>query len=149
MNKTGGKQNKRNVFLLIGIAALIALGAILFFVLRGGGPAEDYTLELDGKRAEAPLTVEKPGEELRVIVTLDGKEIASLPFGEDHNLRIRQGNGDENLVRITEEAVLMESANCEGQDCVHMEKVTRENMETRVMFGMIICLPHKVSVEVR
>ena len=43
----------------------------------------------------------------------------------------------------------MESANCEGQDCVHMEPVTRDNLETRVMSGMIICLPHRLSVEVR
>ena len=60
-----------------------------------------------------------------------------------------QENGDENSLVLTGDRVYMESANCDGQDCVKMEAVTRENLETRVMFGMIICLPHRLSVEVR
>ena len=43
----------------------------------------------------------------------------------------------------------MEEADCHGQDCVKMEPVTRDNLEMRVMGGFIICLPHRVSVEVR
>jgi hypothetical protein len=30
-----------------------------------------------------------------------------------------------------------------------MEEITRDNLETRVMFGMIVCLPHRLTVEVR
>jgi hypothetical protein len=30
-----------------------------------------------------------------------------------------------------------------------MGEVTRDNLEVRVMGGFIICLPHKISVEVR
>ena len=84
-----------------------------------------------------------------MILTLDGQEAANLPFGEAHTVRILQQDGAENTLVLTGESVYMESANCEGQDCVHMEKITRDNLETRVMFGMIICLPHRLSVEVR
>ena len=43
----------------------------------------------------------------------------------------------------------MDHANCENQDCVNMGQVTLDNLELRVMGGFVICLPHKVSVEVR
>ena len=102
---------------------------------------------LDGMKAEDEAGALQDG--LRVILTLDGQEIANLPFGEAHTVRVLQENGDENTLVLTGESVYMESANCEGQDCVHMEPVTRNNLETRVMSGMIICLPHRFSVEVR
>ena len=86
---------------------------------------------------------------LRVIVTLDGQALIDLPFGTPHTVSIVQPDGAENVVALTETAVRMASANCENQDCVHMAEVTRENLELRVMGGFIICLPHKLSVEVR
>ena len=64
-------------------------------------------------------------------------------------MQIIQDDGSENTVAITEDAVYMEHADCDNQDCVHMGAVTRENLELRVMGGFIICLPHKISVEVR
>ena len=129
---------------------LAAVAAVLCFVLlRSSPPSSAVSVLVDGKAyAPQPSAVEKQ-EDLRIHVTLDGQEIAVLPFGEPHSVRIVQPGGEENTLRITEESVRMESANCEGQDCVHMEEVTRDNLETRVMFGMIICLPHRLSVEVR
>ena len=82
-------------------------------------------------------------------IALDGAPLADLPFGEAHTVRIAQAEGYENIVEFTGEAVFMRSANCENQDCVHMGEVTRENLEVRVMGGFIICLPHRISVEVR
>ena len=128
---------------------LVILAAVLCFVLLRPGPDPAASRVLvDGAPLSAPvLSPEK--EDLRVILTLDGVEIANLPFGEAHTVRVLQENGDENTLLLTGESVRMESANCQGQDCVHMEEITRDNLETRVMFGMIICLPHKLSVEVR
>ena len=135
------------------LAAMILLtfiAAVLCFVLlRPGVQTEGLKIFLDGKEFSGPLPNPAGEKDLRVILTLDGKEIADLPFGEAHTVRILQENGDENTLVLTGESVYMESANCEGQDCVHMEKVTRDNLETRVMFGMIICLPHRLSAEVR
>ena len=84
-----------------------------------------------------------------VKVTLDGKTVADLPFGEAHRLTIRPAEGEENVLVLTGEAAYMESADCPGQDCVDMGPVTKDNMETRTMGGWIICLPHNVAVEVR
>lgn len=92
-----------------------------------------------------------PGSEegLRVYITCDGQPLLDLPFGEAHSVRIIQDDGAENTVAITEDAVYMEHADCDNQDCVQMGAVTRDNLELRVMGGFIICLPHKISVEVR
>ena len=129
---------------------LSAAAAVLWFMLLRPGPRSAGSgILVDGKPLSAPVLSPEKKEDLRVHLTLDGKEIADLPFGEAHTVRILQEDGSENTLILTGESVYMESANCEGQDCVHMEKVTRDNLETRVMFGMIICLPHRLSVEVR
>ena len=135
---------------LIAVALLAVIAAVLCFVLlRPGAQTDGARVFLDGEPISGPaLSLEKQ-DGLRVILTLDGQEIADLSFGEAHTVRVLQDNGDENTLVLTGESVYMESANCEGQDCVHMEKITRENLETRVMFGMIICLPHRMSAEVR
>ncbi len=129
---------------------LLAAAAVLcWFLLRPGAGPGGVSVRVDGRVLSSPVLSPEKKDDLRVHLTLDGKEIADLPFGEAHTVQILQDNGFENTLRITEESVRMESANCEGQDCVHMEEVTRDNLETRVMFGMIVCLPHRLSVEVR
>lgn len=89
------------------------------------------------------------GGDLRVYVTLDGKALIDAPFDEARLIEVVQPDGAENAVRITGDSVVMEHANCENQDCVEMGAVTRDNLELRVMSGFIVCLPHKLSVEVR
>jgi len=139
--------NKKRVW--IAILLLVAAAAVLCFVLlRPGAQPAGTRVLLDGKALADPV-LSPDAKDLRVILTLDGKEIANLPFEEAHTVKVIQENGDENTLILTGDRVYMESANCEGQDCVMMEPVTRENLETRVMFGMIICLPHRLSVEVR
>ena len=134
---------------LAAVILLAAAAAVLCLVLlRPGNTPAGVKILVDGEKLTGTAAPET-GDDLQVILTLDGEEIARFPFGEAHRIRILQGNGYENNLVLTGESVYMESANCEGQDCVHMEPVTRDNLETRVMSGMIICLPHRFSVEVR
>ena len=88
-------------------------------------------------------------DNLRVYITLDGMVLIDLPFGEAHTIRILQINGDENIVKVTGNAVYMEDSNCRNHDCMLMGEITRDNLEIRVMGGFIICLPHRLGVEVR
>ena len=136
---------------VLALCLMLAAAAIVlcFLLLRPGGESAGAVVRVDGEVLSSPALSPEKQDGLRVHITLDGAEIADLPFGEAHTVRIEQGNGFENTLLLTGDSVLMESANCEGQDCVHMEKITRDNLETRVMFGMIICLPHRLSVEVR
>ena len=138
------KKKHLAAILIPAVAAIV----LCIFLLHPFSPPAEVRVFVDGRETELPVTAPESGN-LRVFLTLDGKEIAVFPFGEPHTVRVVQNGKDENTLRITGESIVMESANCEGQDCVHMEEITRDNLETRVMFGMIICLPHRLSVEVR
>ena len=139
---------KKKVWAACLILAAAAV-ALCFLLLRPGGSSSGAEVRVDGRVLSSPSVSPEKQDDLRVHITLDGAEIADLPFSEPHTVRILQKSGDENTVLLTGSSVRMESANCDGQDCVHMEEITRDNLETRVMFGMIICLPHRLSVEVR
>ena len=139
------------------LSAALLVAAVLLFILIGkpfgAAPEAGGTLQviLDGKPLAVPqaTTVPTTGEDLRVYITHDGKALLDLPFAEQHTVRIVQPDGGENTVTLTGSSVCMTEANCEGQDCVQMGEVTKENLEVRVMGGFIICLPHRISVEVR
>ena len=127
------------LILMMLCALLTACGA-----KRGG----DVQVLMDGAEWDGrPLPLE--GDDLRVVVTLDGETLIELPFSQPRVLTIRQPGVGENTVSISGEAVVMTDADCENHDCVEMGAVTRDNLELRVMGGFIVCLPHKLSVEVR
>lgn len=129
-----------------------ALLTVLALSTSGCAPAKEaggVRLLVDGEEWKGAAVSPGSEEGLRVYITCDGQPLLDLPFGEAHSVRIIQDGGAENTVAITEDAVYMEHADCDNQDCVQMGAVTRENLELRVMGGFIICLPHKISVEVR
>ena len=125
---------------------LIVLCALLTGCGRSGG---DVHVLVDGEVWQGDSVALENGEDLRVYITLDGKPLIDLPFSEAHSVKLIQPGVGENTVEITGDSVYMGSADCENQDCVNMGRVTRDNLELRVMGGFIICLPHKISVEVR
>ncbi len=145
-------MNKKQWLWILAAALLTAAVLLWIFVLRPSvepkGSGEVQVI-LDGKPVAAQESTGSAGEGLRVYITLDGKPLLDLPFSEAHTVRIVQPDGGENTVTLTGSSVYMTEANCEGQDCVQMGEVTRENLEVRVMGGFIICLPHRISVEVR
>lgn len=145
------EKRKPALWIACGLTALALITGGILLLTRGnsGKPPEGgIRLLLDGAEITETVTDPEGGDGLRVIVTADGEEKANLPFGTEHTLQVIQDNG-KNTVRMTKDAVYMEEADCRGQDCVKMEPVTRDNLEMRVMGGFIICLPHRVSVEVR
>ena len=74
-----------------------------------------------------------------------------LPVEGEYTRTIRQAMDDGteavNTLHLTTNGFWMEEANCEGQDCVNMGEVTLENREERVLWNMVICLPHQLSLE--
>ena len=137
--------------LAFGIAALLLLPGCRREAEDGAVAADPDAVQviLDGEARTGASVSPESGDALRVYITLDGEALIDLPFGEAHTVTVVQPNGDENTCVLTGERVFMERANCENQDCVQMGEVTRENLELRVMGGFIICLPHRISVEVR
>ena len=130
--------------------ALIAVILLSVIYLLCGCQRQAVRVMLDGVEYQSGDQIsDSTGDDLRVYITLDGRALIDLPFDEVHTVDILQANGSENTVSLDGSRVLMAHANCENQDCVEMGAVTRDNLELRVMGGFIICLPHKVSVEVR
>ena len=74
-----------------------------------------------------------------------------LPVEGEYIRTIRQvmADGTEavNVLHLTANGVWMEDSNCEGHDCILEGEVTLENREERVLWNMIICLPHQLSLE--
>lgn len=150
MRTAGSRPGKRRILLICTICLALAAAAALLLLLRPAPPAPQAAeIWLDGALWKPGDPVPAGGEKLRVYVTLDGEPLIDLPFEQAHTLRIVQPDRGENTVTLTGSAVRMTEADCEGQDCVEMGEVTAENLELRVMGGFIICLPHRLSVEVR
>ena len=128
--------------LLLAMLALAACG-------RETSDAGAVRLTLDGKAWAGGTLDEGDAGDWRVYVTLDGAPLCDLPFSRAHTLAVIQEGVGQNVIALTGESVCMESADCDNQDCVLMGAVTRDNLELRVLGGFIVCLPHRLSVEVR
>ena len=130
------------------LVTLLLTGALLM-----SGCAERrkdvLSITVDGRAWSEPASASQISDDLEVHITVDGEPVLTLPFSEAHTIDILQPGVGENTVQMTGDAVYMAHADCENQDCVSMGEVTRENHELRVMGGFIVCLPHKLSVEVR
>lgn len=73
-------------------------------------------------------------------VTVDGETAAFLPLDQDDSLRIETAQG-YNTVTIQGGTVMVTEADCRDQICLEHKKISRTG-ET------IVCLPHKLVVEV-
>ncbi|HKM03859.1 MAG TPA: NusG domain II-containing protein [Lachnospiraceae bacterium] len=85
------------------------------------------------------LTKEEGGE---VVITVDGEVYKTLPLDKDITLTIGGESGDYNVLQIKEGKVSMTDANCPDKYCVKHRDI-HYNHES------IICLPHKVIVEIQ
>ena len=74
-----------------------------------------------------------------------------LPIEGEYTRTIRQtmADGTEayNVLHLTPEGFWMEDANCKGHDCVGEGMVTLENREERVLWNMVVCMPHQLVAE--
>ncbi len=135
-------------------AFLLVAGIALWYALSRPVTDDRETLDilngrelvilLDGKETAETVVSAGAGNGLRIVVRVNDTIAADLPFGEAHTLEIVQKSG-RNRIRITPDDVYMEEADCPGHDCVNMGRYTRDNWETR---NMIVCLPHRVSIQV-
>ena len=124
-------------------------------------PAEEPTAEPAAQTEETEQVHEQP---FLVQITDSDPSIAyvlvrmpdpvgllPLPTEGEYTRTIRQtmpdGSEAINVLHLTPNGVWMEEANCEGQDCVGEGEVTLENREERVLWNMIICLPHQLALE--
>ena len=76
------------------------------------------------------------------VVTIDGDIYGEYPLSEDASERIEFSDGGYNVIAIADGYASVTEASCPDQICVHHNHI-RYSGET------IVCLPHKLVVEVR
>ena len=76
----------------------------------------------------------------QVRITLDGKEYGTYSLTENREIPVQSEYGC-NIVQIKDGMVFMKDADCPDKYCIHQGKTARKNKS-------IVCLPHKLMVEV-
>ena len=150
---------------MILVLALLALA--LLFLLISRSARKPAAVPPDAPPAETgTVTEEKPAESYAdfvsetvrayfeeypaasyLFVNTGGSAYSPIPLNGDNSFRITQQDGSENVIHIGENSFYMESSNCDNQNCVDEGTVTLDNMNERVLFNMILCLPHQLSLE--
>ena len=85
------------------------------------------------------MLTRKSGAE--VVVKVAGKQVTSIPLDKDTKYTIHGVNGGTNELVIADGQVWLEQASCPDKLCVHTGTIHKTG-ET------IVCLPHRVVVEI-
>ena len=116
---------KRRDWLIIAIVLVLSL---LLFALR-------------------PKTADVGNTTAYLQITAPEQSFAPIPLTGDQEIEIVQADGSHNVVQVFEGGFRMKESNCKNQDCIHQGDVTLTNMDSRALANQIICLPHKVVLE--
>lgn len=83
----------------------------------------------------------------QVRIGVNQQEWRWVALDQPQDILIQQGEA-RNVVRIDQDGnVYMLESNCPGGDCLAQGSVNKDNMARRILGGQIICLPHKLTVE--
>ncbi len=97
--------------------------------------------------AEVASYFEKNPAESYLLVRTNQSSSPPIPLNEEYSFTVKQRDGSENVIHVGVNSFYMESSNCDNQNCVEEGTVTLDNMNERVLFNMILCLPHQLSLE--
>lgn len=102
--------------------------------------AEEYYALVDEYLAANPA-------ESYVLVQTSGGVFSPIPLAEDRSFKVNFGDDEYNIVHIGKNSVYMEESTCDNQNCVGEGEITLENRDSRVLYNMIVCLPHNLLLE--
>lgn len=120
-----------------------ALVVLILFALIAVVAAIGLTTGFSRKIGDGQLL----NEPLYLLVTAGNTTYAPIRLEEENVLTLSQGETMVNVIHVTPVSIWMESSTCDNQDCVEQGIVTAENRATRVLGNTIVCLPHKVLLE--
>ena len=115
----------------------------------------EKTEPAEERKQEQPFLVQITADDPSIAYVLvrmpDPIGLLPLPVEGEYTRTIRQtmtdGSEAINTLHLTPNGFRMEDANCEGHDCINEGEVTLENREERVLWNMVICLPHQLVLE--
>lgn len=97
--------------------------------------------------AEVTSYFDKNPAESYLLVRTNQSASPPIPLNEEYSFKVKQHDGSENVIHVGVNSFYMESSNCDNQNCVEEGTVTLDNMHERVLFNMILCLPHQLTLE--
>ena len=120
-----------------------------------GTAAENEPEQTPEEKQEQPFLVQitKEDPSIAYVLVRMPNPVGLLPLPQEgeytKTIRVNMPDGSEylNVLHVTPNGFRMEDANCEGHDCVNQGEVTLENREERILWNMVICLPHQLSAE--
>lgn len=147
------KANTKLLLLLAGLIVLVAAAGLIFGrnpmeTSKGKGPLTITATEglvipdpqnapAYGMNSDVPL----------LVIRADGFTYPGVPLITDGDYTLTQPDGSYNILHVTPNSIRVSSADCSNQDCVTQGAVTCSNAELRPMGSLIVCLPHKLTVE--
>lgn len=140
------KPNLTSILVILALIAAVALVAL--FVPQNRTLPQDAPAISPTQTAAADVL---PAEEIPVsaylVVSVQGVLYEPLPLAGEGSFTIKQDESTTNTIHVTPDSVWMEHSTCDNQDCVDQGTVSLENMNSRVLSNMIICLPNEVVLE--
>lgn len=102
----------------------------------------------DEATADASVLYDAQDVDAYLVVSVQGLVYEPIPLIDEGSFTITQGDSSlSNTIHITKDSIYMESSSCDNQDCVQQGVVSLDNMDSRVLSNMIICLPNQVVLE--
>ena len=148
-------MKKKDLILILAVVCLALVLLLAGPLSRSGGRetgedterADTATPYSEETLAAVRSFFEEYPAESYLIVKSAGGVYLPIPLNSDNAFTVRQSDGSENTVHIGRNSFYMESSNCENQNCVEQGEVTLENRDTRILLNTVICLPHRLSLE--
>ena len=81
-----------------------------------------------------------------MIVYVNGEKYTTTPLVNGQTVTVRQEDGSENVIRMTDNGFYMESSTCPHHECIDQGPVTLDNWQSRKLLEQVICLPNRVTV---
>ena len=82
-------------------------------------------------------------------IYVDDMLYESVSLYEDTVITVDQGDGKVNHVEVKDGSIFMADSTCADHLCMTQGAMNPENYEKRPLLNWIICLPNRVTVELR
>lgn len=135
-----------NTKVLLIAAVLIVIVAAAGLVASRMVVIEDAVLS--DKFSISPAIPKPAGDTQAYLRVQVGNEpLPLIPLTDGGEYTVTQPNGRKNVIHTTLTGAVMHFSTCDNQNCIQQGEVTLSNRQSRVMGGLIVCLPNEVLLE--
>lgn len=136
-----------SLILLVGAVGLLTGGKTLLPDTGEGPLTITATAGLIIPNGDTALPVDVPSDTSWLSIRADGFTYAPVPLVATGDYTFTHPDGSYNILHVTPQSICMDSADCSTQDCVSQGAASLDILDFRPLGGQIICLPHKLIVE--